>query len=242
MKFSKELINKWLPSPQAVLNRGTAQECDTQAWVAYGCGEISEKDVPYFAANLIHALEPGHLLCNQNLLRKTRCYTVGTMQYADGRAWREIVTARFSNMGITTFDPYHKPFINEIKEDEAARAALKVQMENGEFDKVADRMRKVRSDDLRLCDVSDFAFVNIIPKVASWGSAEELVTFVRMKKPIFVVVEGGVKNTPLWIMGMLPYKYFYNTVEEALGMIEAIDKGLVETDSERWRLLKHEYR
>jgi hypothetical protein len=164
------------------------------------------------------------------------------MQYADGQNWRQRVIDSLSPLGIKVFNPYQKPFINEIKEDEEARQQLQSWMNAKEYDKVAERMKQVRSDDLRLCDVSDFAIVQIIPKVASWGSAEELTTFVRMKKPIFVFIEGGKQHTPFWIMGQLPHKYIYNSLEEVLEMIKKIDSGQVEIDSKRWRLLRHEYR
>ena len=65
--------------------------------------------------------------------------------------------------------------------------------------------------DLNLVDRSDFIIAHILPDVASWGSAEELVTAVRMKKPIFISMEGGKSQTPLWILGMLPHNYIYNS-------------------------------
>ena len=177
-----------------------------------------------------------------NNLWGTRVYTVGAMQYADGQNWRAKVKDELNSLGITIFDPYHKPFINEITEDEDARNKLSEWMENEEYDKVTERMKQVRSDDLRLCDVSDFAIVQVIPKVASWGSAEELVTFVRMKKPIFMFVVGGKKNAPLWCLGQIPHKYIYDSVDEVIDTIKKIDNGEIKIDSNRWRLLKKEYR
>lgn len=177
-----------------------------------------------------------------NLLRKTRVYTIGPMQYADGRDYRNRVKEVLHPLGITVFDPYHKPFINEIVEDEGARQEMKDQMEAGDYDAVTERVKQVRSDDLRLCDVSDFAIIQVNPTIASWGSAEELVTFVRMKKPIFMFVEGGKKKTPLWIMGQIPHKYIYDDLESLLETLRKIDAGEIAIDSKRWRLLKPEYR
>ena len=57
-------------------------------------------------------------------------------------------------------------------------------------------MRTVRTYDLNLVDRSDFIIAHIIPAVASWGSAEELVTAIRMKKPVFISMEGGKKKNP----------------------------------------------
>jgi len=42
-------------------------------------------------------------------------------------------------------------------------------------------------------------------------------------------------------MGMLPPHYFYDSLEDALTMIEKIDSGARPIDSTRWRLLRPEY-
>ena len=162
--------------------------------------------------------------------------------YANGRGWREDLKPKLASLGITAFDPYHKPFIDDVVEDEAARKTLADQMAAGDYDSVADRMRSVRNFDLRLCDLSDFIIAHINPSVASWGSAEEIVTSCRMKKPTFISVQGGKNKCPLWIMGMFPHKYIYNNIDEVYAMIEKIDKEEKIIDSDRWKLLKPEYR
>lgn len=176
------------------------------------------------------------------LLNKTKCYLVGHMQYENGRGWREELKPKLSALGITAFDPYHKPFIDDVVEDEKARADLGDWMRREEFDWVAERMRSVRNFDLRLCDLSDFIIAHINPSVASWGSAEEIVTSCRMKKPTFISVQGGKTACPLWIMGMFPHKYIYNNIDEVYEMIEKIDKEEKIIDSDRWKLLKPEFR
>ena len=115
-------------------------------------------------------------------------------------------------------------------------------MQEGDYDRAAERMKTVRSYDLNLVDRSDFIIAHLVPDVASWGSAEEIVTAVRMKKPIFVSIEGGKVKTPLWILGMLPHKYIYNSLDKVLEMLYSIDDGNTKIDSDRWRLLRKEYR
>lgn len=177
------------------------------------------------------------------LLNKAKVYLVGGMQYVtDGRDWREKITPQLKEMGIVVFDPYIKPFIDNVSEDEKARATLKEQVERGEYDVVAARMKRVRNFDLRLCDLSDFIVAHINPSIASWGTAEELTTNVRAKKPIFLSVEGGKSACPLWIFGMIPHKYIYNNVEDIIPTIKKIDSGEKKIDSDRWKLLKEEYR
>jgi len=182
------------------------------------------------------------ILLVMGVLHKTKTYLIGHMQYSDGRGWRADITPELAQMGITTFDPYHKPFIDDTDEDETARTKLRDWMSAGKYDEVAARMKLVRNFDLRLVDLSDFLIAHIHPAVASWGSAEEIVTAVRSKKPVFIAVEGGKKATPLWILGMVPHKYIYNNVEEIVNVLKKIDNGEKIIDNDRWKLLKEEYR
>jgi len=177
-----------------------------------------------------------------NLLNKTKTYLVGHMQYLSGRNWREEVTEKLSPLGITCFDPYKKPFVKDVEEDEESREQMNAWMNEERYDKVTEKMKIIRSYDLNLVDRSDFIVAHLVPDVASWGSAEELVTAVRMKKPIFISMEGGKSKTPLWMLGMLPHKYIYNSLDEILNMLYAIDNGKKQIDSDRWRLLRKEYR
>ena len=191
---------------------------------------------------MTHANNDVVLFVMSNILNKTKVYLVGHMQYVNGRGWRETVTSQLKKMGVTVFDPYSKPFIDEVNEDESVREQLKIWMDNGDYDLVAQRMKPIRNFDLRLCDLSDFIIAHINPSVASWGSAEEITTSVRAKKPVFISVEGGKSKTPLWIMGMVPHKYIYNNVQEVVEMLQTINSGEKMINSDRWKLLKEEYR
>ena len=162
----------------------------------------------------------------KNLLEKTRTYLVGHMQYTSGRNWREYVEDELQKLNIITFNPYRKPFVKDVEEDEGARQKMSDDMDNKYYNDVAERMR----------------VAHLLPEVASWGSAEELVTAVRAKKPIFISMDGGKQKTPLWIMGMLPHHYIYNSIEEVLDMIYQINDGKKAIDSDRWRLLRKELR
>tara|TARA_Y100001938_G_scaffold150479_1_gene241581 strand:- start:2730 stop:3269 length:540 start_codon:yes stop_codon:yes gene_type:complete len=177
-----------------------------------------------------------------NILYKTKTYLVGHMQYLSGRDWRQEVAEKLEKLSITCFDPYKKPFVKDVEEDEASRQEMETWMKTKQYDRVAERMKTVRSYDLNLVDRSDFIIAHLVPDVASWGSAEEIVTAVRMKKPIFVSMEGGKAKTPLWMLGMLPHKYIYDSLEEVVDMMYAIDNGDKLIDSDRWRLLRKGFR
>lgn len=177
-----------------------------------------------------------------NLLEGTKTYLVGHMQYLSGRDWREEVSRNLKALKITCFDPYKKPFVKDVEEDESSREEMESWMATKQYDRVTERMKIVRSYDLNLVDRSDFIIANLVPDVASWGSAEEITTAVRMKKPVFISMEGGKEKTPLWMLGMFPHKYIYNSLDEIIKMLYSIDSGSKNIDSDRWRLLKKEYR
>ena len=177
-----------------------------------------------------------------NLLESTKAYLVGHMQYVSGRDWREDITDRLKPLHITCFNPYKKPFIKDVEEDETSRQEMQELMNEGEYDEVTQRMKTVRAYDLNLVDRSDFIIAHLVPDVASWGSAEEITTAVRMKKPVFISMQGGKEKTPLWMLGMFPHKYIYNSLDEIIKMLYSIDSGTKKIDSDRWRLLKKEYR
>lgn len=177
-----------------------------------------------------------------NLLKKTKTYLVGHMQYYNGSGWRQYVRSQLNPLNITVFDPYDKPFIKDVEEGDDVRIKLKDNLLNGRYDEVQKVMKEIRIYDLNLVDRSDFIIAHIIPDVASWGSAEELVTANRAKKPIFLSIEGGKSKCPLWILGMIPHKYIYNNIEEILITLKMIDKGELSIDSNRWRLLREEFR
>jgi hypothetical protein len=63
-----------------------------------------------------------------------------------------------------------------------------------------------------------------------------------MKKPLFISMEGGKRKTPLWMMGMLPHNYIYDSIEEVVGMVKQINNGEKNIDSDRWRLLREDLR
>jgi hypothetical protein len=177
-----------------------------------------------------------------NILEKTKTYLVGHMQYSEGKNWREYVEKELTDLNITALNPYKQPFIKDIEEDDAARLRMAEDMANGNYSDVVERMSVVRSHDLNLVDRCDFIIAHLLPEVASWGSAEELVTAVRMKKPVFISMEGGKCNTPLWVMGWKIDNFIYDSIDEVLDVVKKIDSGEKEIDSKRWRLLKKELR
>jgi nucleoside 2-deoxyribosyltransferase len=179
---------------------------------------------------------------NKNVLEKTKTYLCGAMQYKNGEEWRNIITKQLNKVGIIVFNPYDKPFLKDIQEGDVTRHNLLNLMDKEEYDEVEIKMREIRYYDLNLVDRSDFIIANINPSVPTFGSIEELTTAVRMKKPIFLSIEGSKRKCPLWLMGMIPHKYIYDNMDDMMEMIMKINSGEQKIDSNRWRLLKKQYR
>lgn len=177
------------------------------------------------------------------VLEKTKCYTIGPMEFtSDGRSWREAVKARLTPRNIRILDPWHHPFVNGFKDEGEAQERMKTLREQGNYDELAKTVKVIRSDDLRMCDLSDFFIFYLSVKVFTCGSFEEFFWANRIKKPIFLVVKEGKRCCPLWIFGTIPHKYIYDSLDEALNVIEDIDDGRKEIDSARWRLFNLELR
>ena len=178
-----------------------------------------------------------------NLLKGTRTYLIGAIEYTkDGKTWRNKAKDFLKSLNIVSFDPYDKPLENSTEEGNELFYSWREKLKEGKFDEVAEFARKIRSEDLRLTDIVDFAIAYIDPKVPTFGSVEELTQICRAKKPAFIVIEGGKENCPLWLLGMFSHKYIYNSFEDLFSVIYNIDAGIKEMDSHRWKLLKPEYR
>ena len=181
------------------------------------------------------------------VLAKTKTYLIGPMQYAEGRTWREDISGFLKDIDVTIFDPYKKPFINAPDEDEQTHNKMCYLMEAGErladhgnngFDQVAEHMKKVRSFDLSMVDRADFIICYLDPEVPTFGTMEELSWACRCKKPTFIVIEGGKKKTPFWVMGMFPHKYIYSSFDEVVETLDGINNGEIKISSDRWRLFE----
>lgn len=179
-----------------------------------------------------------------SILTKTKCYLAGNLEYSsDSYDWREYVKKEFKPLSIICLDPTEIVFVNQPSEKEDKRDFRKKLREEEKYDELSDSMKEVVRKDLRCLDVSDFNIFNFQIDKPTFGTMHELiVSYSLQKKPTFVSVGGDKKKTPLWFFGMMRHKYIYNSVEEIVDIIKKIHYGSIKIDSDRWRLLKPEYR
>lgn len=179
----------------------------------------------------------------KKILNHTKVYVVGAIQYDNNaREWRERATIELAKLGIIVFNPFEKPFVNSVPEDEMTKSFLLNKLADGDFETVRNHMKLIRAYDLRCVDLSDFIIANIDPQTASWGSADEIFTSLRMKKPVFLIVKGGVKKCPLWLLGSIPINFIYESLDDVIADLIKIDSGEKPIDCKYWKLLKPELR
>jgi hypothetical protein len=178
-----------------------------------------------------------------NILNKTKAYLAGNLENANHttNTWRSYIKEELKSSNITFLSPLEHMFIDDIPENEGNQSVVKGYRANGDFEAAHQHMKKIIRKDLRLVDISDFFIFNFDTKTPTYGTMHELVLASQQRKPVFISV-GDKHNCPLWIMGLFPHKYIYNNVEEIVGVLKKIDKGEIEINNSRWRLLKSDFR
>ncbi len=172
---------------------------------------------------------------NTGLLYKTKVYTIGSMEYGNGQAWRNELKEAFKPLSICVLDPYNKQFVKTIDESDEQREILFKLRASGDFEGVARHAKEFRAFDLACVDKSDFVVWHLDTTIPTIGSVEEFSWAVRLKRPSYVVVRQGKEKCPLWIFGMIPHKYIFSSLKEFTQEIYDLDSGKKELDN-RWRL------
>ncbi len=169
-------------------------------------------------------------------LKGLRCYLVGPIDAAidAGIIWRRGISLFLKNkVGVIPLDPTDKPLkgFNEISEVIAYRKELKAQ---GRFSEVKDLMKRIRSIDLRMCDVCDFAIIYIDLSIPMCGTWEEIFWCNRMKKPCLVVCEQGKNKIPDWLFGTIPDDYMFSTFDDVKAFLRNVAYGDFVDKYNRW--------
>lgn len=170
-------------------------------------------------------------------LKSLRCYLAGPIDNApdDGVGWRLALYPLLQELGCTILDPCDKPIkeakYREIDDEKRAMMALK---SNGRYLELAQRMKPIVHYDLRMVDISDFVVAYLHPKVPVFGTVHEIVNSLNQRKPTLVVVEGGKKNAPNWLFGIMDYHFIFDSFEELAVYLKQLDDGTIAGDLSRW--------
>ena len=176
-----------------------------------------------------------------SLLKGTRGYLAGNLENVSGDEssnWRGWFKRSVAEMGIKCLDPTKTVFKNFPVEHEGFQREVKEMRENHEFDELNRKMLDVRRRDLAMVDKCEFVVANIDPSKPTWGTTEELAMAIRMNKPIYLVIKGGLKNIPLWVAGMVKPDSWYASLETVVMDLWRINSGRKEICTTRWRILE----
>ncbi len=176
-----------------------------------------------------------------NRLNKTKCYLASPLENTNNLDWRSIITKEFNKLGIVCLDPTIPVFENQVYESAEDREMLKEKRAIGDFKFLHEYMVQVIRKDLREIDIADFIIVNLEPSKPTYGTIHEIVVSSQQRKPIICIVPDR-KSMPLWLIGLLNMDFVFESIEEVVNYINAVDSGAVEIDSKYWKLLLPEFR
>lgn len=174
-----------------------------------------------------------------NRLKNHRVYLAGPIDAAPdlGIQWRVKAAKELKNRyGLKVFDPLTKPIQGHSEKEEYIRKRHIAKL-SGDFDFVAQTMKKIRKEDLRATDRCDFGLFYMTRDIPHYGTMEEFVTMNRSKKPVLVVFEQGREQVYDWLFGMVPHEYFFDSFDDVYNYLDQVAFSESFTDEfNRWVL------
>jgi len=174
-----------------------------------------------------------------NKLKKQRCYLAGAIDRVPDRGygWRESITPFLEELKVEVFDPLVKPTDIAAEDESFAQIKQKLKMQE-DYDGLARLMKKIRSVDLRMVDISDFLIVNLDLDTHPCGTLEEIFWANRQKKPIIIHMVQGKINAPDWLFGTIPHSMIFGSWNSLKQYLIKINNNTI-TDPERWCFFNH---
>lgn len=135
------------------------------------------------------------------LLKGTRCYLSGPMDFVASRAdeqqygWRNRVGAFLRRFGVTVFDPWEKPGVRGfheygIENDQSADLRKLWTFDEHQpavRSECASKFWPMLHVDLRMVDTSDFVIAYCPTNIYSVGTPHEIIVARQQKKPVLFV-------------------------------------------------------
>lgn len=172
-----------------------------------------------------------------NRLRGLRVYLAGPIDHAkdDGIGWRDSLKPYLRRRGMKPLDPCAKPIsyatYGEVGDEKEKMMELK---KMGRYFELSEQMRAICHVDLRMTDVSDCVIVYINPKIPMCGTIHELVNSLQQRKPTLVVIEGGKKNAPNWLFGIMDFNFMFDSFDDLKDFLTLVDEASFNPDMTRW--------
>ena len=167
-------------------------------------------------------------------------YLAGAIQFAadNGFSWRADVTNKMVDIGIPRnqiLNPCDKPMNNFYHDDlDANIEKLNLLREQGKWEEIERISKHTLRVDLRMIEKSDLIYVHLDPKIPTFGTPDEIGMACLQRKPVIVVVPGGIKNCSYWIIGRVGYKNIFSNDDDAISYINDIMHGKTIMDHKKW--------
>ena len=162
-----------------------------------------------------------------NCLQNKTVYLGGPIQNDTGPDWRPPVRDALKKFGLNVIDPF-------IDEKQKMTGPLNQAILAKDYDRIAEISEGFVRKDLGLVDRCDFVISNLVYKVATYGTTEEIITAWRAKKPVILVCEAGKEKIPAWFYGYIHHQDFmYGSFNEAYQYLERVNQDK-EQHQRRW--------
>jgi nucleoside 2-deoxyribosyltransferase len=166
-----------------------------------------------------------------------------------GIEWRRkfIRLVEEADLKIDCIDPTNKPGGDNMRIGENKEFQAQLQRD-GKWAELKHYVHQYRRADLRFVDYSDFLVAVIDPRVPQWGTSNEIYEAERQHKPMFFVVDGGLKNLPRWLFDVIDLDgevkgnmwtvgNVFESIEAVVKRLQLLDQGIMELTDE-WVLVR----
>jgi hypothetical protein len=174
---------------------------------------------------------------SSNVLDGAVAYLSGSMEYcpSGGVSWRRqiIDLVRQEDININFLDPTNKPK-GLMPEEKGVYHNLRSTKDWAGLQKY---VKRIRRDDLRCVDLSDFMIVCIDRRIHACGTYDELFTAEDQQKPVLIISIGGKEELPGWLFAVVRLEEIFDSVEDCVAYLKDINNGTQPVD-DRWVLIR----
>lgn len=144
-----------------------------------------------------------------------RFYLIGPMDHdrESGKQWRDMMSEWLLSRHAIPINPYNKPMHKSHMdglEDEDNYKLRKRLIKEGRFAEAREVTMPVVHTDLRAVDHADGLICHLDVEKKPCGTYDEMFTGAWQNKPIIIHNPHGVRTTPDWLFGRLPYQLFFD--------------------------------
>jgi hypothetical protein len=170
-------------------------------------------------------------------LKNYACYLAGPIDESPDRGvdWRVEITQFLHELDIGVFNPCDKP--TEHNEDASFVELVKQYKSIGRYNKVAELVKPIISQDLHMVDLSNFVILHVDKRLHMCGSYSEITYAALEHKTCLIHCEQSIGQIPSWLFGLCDPSMFFDKWEDLKEYIVHINKSIGEVPG--WRFIDY---